>query len=100
MSDDIEEVIKRNEEMIRQLQASAQQAKASLEENAKVYEQLGISRDNITRFINSDRCPAEARREIEMTQQDIAQTLSQIDAAHQSARFPQRGKPRRPRNMI
>lgn len=100
MSDDIEEVIKRNEEMIRQREALVEQAKASLEENAKVYEQLGITRGNITRFISSDQFPAEARRKIEEVRQDIEQTLSQIDAEHKTAQTPQRSKPRRPHNMI
>ena len=100
MSETIEEVIKNNEEMIRQRKALAAQAKARLEENASVYEQLGITRDNITRFASSDQCPAEAKRDIEEVERDIEQTLSQIDAEAKAAQGPQRSKPRRPRNMI
>lgn len=100
MSETIEEVIKNNEEMIRQREALAAQAKATLEENASVYEKLGITRDNITRFINSDQCPAEAKRAIEEVERDIEQTLSQIDAEAKAAQGSQRSKPRRPRNMI
>ena len=100
MSDNYAQDQSNPKEIIRQGKALLQQAKASLEENAKVYEQLGIDKEAVTRFTSSDQYPAESKKEVEEIKRDIEHTLAQIDADAKSSKAPKRRKARPTHSMI
>ena len=98
MADNPEQAIERNKKLLAQSEALLKQAKTSLDENAEVYQKIGIEPAAVTRFTNREDYPPEAKQHIEAVINDIDQSLAQIDADHGTTRKPHR--PRRSHNMI
>lgn len=62
---EIEEAIKRNEEIRQQAEALLQQADAALRERDRIFEDCGIPRQSFMRFLESEHVSPEDRARIQ-----------------------------------
>ncbi len=104
MSDDIEQARKRNEEIIRQGKTLLDQANTVRKEYARVYDEGGITREQVQLYVESEHVGADGRKQVRQQvaalEEEIERDVQQVEQEHQAQNSPSPAKKRRRHTLI